>query len=125
MKNVIIILLIAFFASACAPSEAVIQDAISQTQAAEISPAMTQPADSPTELPAEKPTMSPTLTPEPVCEITSELMPEWYTIVCDTFEDNQYGWYEGNEESDISIIDVSVDGGQYIIDVTGKPTIRV
>ena len=48
-------------------------------------------------------------------------MPEWDTIVCDTFENNDWGWYEGNEESDISIIDVSIDGGQYIIDVAGKP----
>ena len=53
MKNVIIILLIAIFASACAPTEEVIQNAISQTQAAEISPTMTQPADLPTQLPAE------------------------------------------------------------------------
>ena len=96
MKNVIIILLIALFASACAPSEEVIQNAISQTQAAEISPTMIPAAKSPTQKPVELPTSAPTWTPEPVCGISSELMPEWNTVLCDTFEDNQWGWYEGN-----------------------------
>jgi hypothetical protein len=103
-------------------NEEVIQNAISQTQAAEISPTMVPAAKLPTEKPIEVPTMAPTWTPEPVCGVSSDLMPEWNTIVCDTFEDNQWGWYEGNAEDDLAIIDVSVDGGQYIIDVAGKPT---
>lgn len=120
MKNEIIVLLTAIFASACAPSEAAIQTAISQTQAAEISPTLTQPANPPKQLPTKAPTLSPTWTPEPACELSSDLKPEWQTTVCDTFENNDWGWYERNEEDDLAIIDVSVDDGQYLVDITGK-----
>ena len=55
------------------------------------------------------------------CEISSDIKPEWDTVICDTFDENIYGWYEGIDVSDLASVEVAVTNGQYIIDVIGKP----
>ena len=57
---------------------------------------------------------------EMACDIESDNMPEWTTVVCDTFDDNLYGWYEGLDDSDLATVDVAVKDGKYVIDVVGK-----
>ncbi len=66
------------------------------------------------------PTSTPMPTPTPACNVTSDLMPEWTTVLCDEFEDNRNGWYEGDEEDELSIVDIAVQDGQYVMNVTGK-----
>lgn len=109
MKNIINILLITMFTIACEPSEAVIQKAIYQTQTAEISTIKTQA------------TKAPIKTPTPSCEVLSNLKSNWKTILCDTFDNSQSDWYVGKDTSDLAEIDVFINNGQYIIDITGKP----
>lgn len=54
------------------------------------------------------------------CEISSDIKPEWDTVICDTFDENLYGWYEGIDVTDLATVEVAVSDGKYGIDVTGK-----
>jgi hypothetical protein len=58
---------------------------------------------------------------EPQCEITSDIKTEWQTALCDSFDENIYGWYEGLDVSDLATVDVKFSDGQYVVDVVGKP----
>ena len=55
-----------------------------------------------------------------VCAIESDIKPDWSTITCDEFVDNSYGWYEGLDDSDLALVEVAVEDGKYVVDVTGK-----
>ena len=56
------------------------------------------------------------------CGIESEFNAEWSTVVCDTFDDNFYGWYEGYDDTDLASIEVGLQNGKYVVDVVGKAT---
>lgn len=80
--------------------------------------AVQEPTPEPTQI---VPTPEPLPTPTPACRLTSKLKPEWEILVCDTFDDNQYGWYEGEDKSDLAKVDVAVRDGKYMVDVVGQP----
>jgi hypothetical protein len=54
------------------------------------------------------------------CLIESEYKSEWPTIICDGFDDNLNGWYEGFDDSDLGTVEVAVEDGKYVIDVIAK-----
>lgn len=54
------------------------------------------------------------------CLIESEYKTEWPTIICDGFDDNLNGWYEGFDDSDLGTVEVGVQDGKYVVDVVGK-----
>lgn len=58
---------------------------------------------------------------ESVCELDSDIKTEWGTVLCETFDDNIFGWYEGFDVSDLATVDVKLNNGQYVVDVVGKP----
>jgi len=54
------------------------------------------------------------------CPVESEYKTEWPIIICDEFDDNLNGWYEGFDDSDLGTVEVAVQDGMYVIDVIGK-----
>jgi hypothetical protein len=54
------------------------------------------------------------------CLIDSEYKTDWSTIICDGFDDNLSGWYEGFDDSDLASVEVAVENGKYVVDVIGK-----
>jgi hypothetical protein len=62
----------------------------------------------------------PSVATEMSCPVESGYKTEWPIIICDAFDDNDDGWYEGFDDSELGTVEVAVQDGKYVIDVAAK-----
>jgi hypothetical protein len=99
-KKVFAIIILFFLASCLPPSDEQIDFAIKQTESA-------------------RKTSTPILTATPVnqellCPIEEKLHPEWETIFCELFDNNDMGWWVGTSIE--NGLNSSIRSGKYILD---------
>ena len=129
-KRLAIFLLLILLCACSSPSEEAVQTAIAQTENAEaqIPDSVIQTAIAKTESvkePIEEDVQVVEETPEPEaqdCDIYSPFKEDWNVVFCDTFDDNGNGWDLGSDSGDLSRSIYSIEGGKFVVDLTGKAT---
>ena len=129
-KRLSVFLFLILLCACSSPSEEAVQTAIAQTENAEaqIPDSVIQTAIAKTESvkePIEEDVQVVEETPEPEaqdCDIYSPFKEDWNVVFCDTFDDNGNGWDLGSDSGDLSRSIYSIEGGKFVVDLTGKAT---
>jgi len=107
LKKTLIILILAavvLLAAACGTQE----------------PVAETPVTAPTTVPTDIPVAVGTPEVGVACDLPLPASEDWEVVLCETFDDNSYGWQEETQDNPYSIYTSAVTGGKFVVDYRAK-----